>query len=474
MKIETFYLFSIIVVNSATAKLFSNIDDCECENFQLTYICGENSTIETNLRPGASIECPKPICLNFKKWGLTDGVHFKNCTWSQLPYNFFAYTANEFNTSHLGLESIHADSFINATYHLKKYDASHNKIAAIPAALFKDAKEIKFLDFSFNQINRVDPNLFPIKSPLEHLDFSFNRITELNMSFFEKLTKLKILSLQSNLIEEIPQFVFHKADNLLEIDVSFNKISKIDEFAFFGDFKLQKLNLSHNQITSLNKQVLDNHPNLRTLDISRNQILALSPGSFGNLHHLGFLNLSRNSIGMVENGTFAYLIRLQTLDLSCNKLITLDIHTLSPRPYLLELLSIGNNQLQQLNGFNKSALPNAKIEGIESNRFNCSHLNKLFQIITWKHLSLDENGYNCSESQLDIGNSTQTQSQKENKQANLTDLMHSDGGGNVINYSYIIWLNAIGLVIIILTLLWIILQMHKRKQQNSTGVFFRK
>lgn len=177
---------------------------------------------------------------------------------------------------------------------------------------------------------------------------------------------------------------------------------------------------------------------------------------------------------MVENGTFANLIWLHTLDLSYNKLITLDINTLSPRPYLLEVLSIGNNQLQQLNGFNKSFLPNAKIEGIESNRFNCSHLNKLFQTITWKHLSLDENGYSCSESHLDIGNSTQTQPEEGNKQANLTDLMHSDSGGSEINYSYIIWLNGIGLVIIILALLWIILQMHKRTQQNSTGVFFRK
>lgn len=230
MKIETFYLFSLIVFNSATAKLFSNIDDCECGNWQMTYICGENSTLETNLRRGDAIECPKSICEIYKEkynyFGhLVDGnfiaVHFKNCTWSQLPYNFFAYKVHEFDTSHLDLESIDADSFINATY-LEKYDASHNNIVVIPAALFKHATIIKFVGFSFNQINRVDPDLF---STINQLDISFNHITELNISFFEKLTKLKTLSLQNNSIEEIPQFVFHKAENLLEIDVSCNKIT---------------------------------------------------------------------------------------------------------------------------------------------------------------------------------------------------------------------------------------------------------
>ncbi|XP_055309419.1 protein artichoke-like, partial [Sitodiplosis mosellana] len=214
------------------------------------------------------------------------------------------------------------------------------------------------------------------------------------------------------IIKAIPSFLFLKCDKLIEIDFSFNKISIIDDYAFAGDFNLEKLNLSHNHPKSLNSAITEFHSilTLNQLDVSFNEIDFLKPDTLEKCENSVLLNLSGNllqklnthmfdklvklehlylsgtNLSELPSGTFAALIRLELLDLSNNTLKTLDIDILPYRPNQLKLLSIANNQLQELKNFTGERIPNAKIDGIDSNQFSCSYLKTFFKSITWKQL----------------------------------------------------------------------------------------
>lgn len=122
------------------------------------------------------------------------------------------------------------------------------------------------------------------------------------------------------------------------------------------------------------------------LDLSSNLIKNLHHSTFGTLVKLQQLFLQQNNLTEIRIGTFSPLLSLRILDLSKNFLKTLDADVLPPQSSLLELLAITDNQLSELNGFTSLRIPNTKIVGIDSNRFNCTFLDHLFQVITWRHI----------------------------------------------------------------------------------------
>lgn len=141
---------------------------------------------------------------------------------------------------------------------------------------------------------------------------------------------------------------------------------------------LKYLDISNNQIMFFDS--FESGLNLVSLDLSGNFIMTLgSMESFVNLKHL---NLSRNKIVGITRGTFLNQKNVEILDLSKNRITTLysNIFTL---PFdNLKLLSIGNNLLRWLIGFTNQSIPNAKIVGLDSNRFDCSFLKFFLQTIT--------------------------------------------------------------------------------------------
>lgn len=205
------------------------------------------------------------------------------------------------------------------------------------------------------------------------------------------------------------------------VDFSFNRIKTIDNFAFSGDLSLQQLNLSHNQLTNLPKKAIDNFINLTKLDVSWNEITNLTGSeSFGNFENLIYLDLSGNplkslnnqSLGVMRNlkqllvsraslraigpGTFAGLKSLRLLDISGNELVRLNIDVFGARAEKLKWLLVADNRLRELNGFTSASIPNAKIAGIDRNRFNCTYFERIFANITWQHLDSMSKRINCS------------------------------------------------------------------------------
>lgn len=422
----TVLLLSIVnhVVFSANFQYIGECyyDDDNYAESNLTLICVKENRETTLFKPYDKTICsnqPVTTCKDRLSIDCQDGfykfmvgrISFKNCALPKLPDKIFKIYDNvrTLNMSTLETESLQPENFIGSNY-LTNLNASHNKIIEIPANLFVNSKKLIVIDFSFNQITQFHPHAFNNGNSLKYLNLSHNNISQLSVETFQKLIELKQLRIDYNQIAELPSFLFHKNEQLIEVDFSHNKIRKIDDFAFAGDFKLEKLNISHNQLKTFQKRFSDNHSNLKHLDISNNRINTLKPDTFDSLHDLLLLDLSNNFIKKLSNktfdnleklqqlflsrnnlseislGTFSSLIRLQVLDLSQNILKILDANVLPSQSSHLNLLAIADNQLHELNGFTSLRIPNTKIIGIDSNRFNCSFLDHLFQAITWKHL----------------------------------------------------------------------------------------
>lgn len=241
--------------------------------------------------------------------------------------------------------------------------------------------------------------------------------------FFDEAKLLTKLNVSHNNIAEVPKFLVVNAQKLKVVDLSNNIISRIDPSAFAGDSKVTKLILSHNKIASLNKQFLDFLPELKTLDLSHNAISRLEEDTFKNLTILEHLDLSNNPMEELSINLFNPIIRLQKLYLSNAKLSTIKPQTFCRQQHLeildlshnnlrildasafdggiflpkfdnLRYLSIGGNQLDELDGFSSDRFPVVKIFGIHENRFDCCYLKNLFRSIHQHQLDLtfDENG----------------------------------------------------------------------------------
>lgn len=392
----------------------------------LTLICLPESKSTTLFNPNV-----KSICRNQHLYHrYTDGfakywigtVNFQDCQQVEIPANFFTVydRIHTFDMSGVGVDALKSGNFTYAR-RLTKLIASNNRIEEIPSNLLNQSSKLTSLDFSFNQIRKIDSQILTANNSVEFFDVSFNNLTEFNVNTFQQFINLKQLNVAHNQIQEIPSFLFHKTDKLAIIDFSFNRIKSIDNFAFSGDLSLQQLNLSHNQLNTLHRKIVDNFINLTKLDVSWNQISNLTGSeSFGNFENLIFLDLSGNplkslnnqsfgvmrnlkqlflsqtSLRTIESVTFSGLKNLRLLDLSRNQLIRLNIDVFGVRTEKLKWLLLADNRLRELYGFTSANIPNAKISGIDRNRFNCTYFEQIFANTTWQHLDSISKRINCS------------------------------------------------------------------------------
>lgn len=306
------------------------------------------------------------------------------------------------NVSNLGLENLSIYGFEKLT----KFITSHNEIMEIPADAFSNASQLIEVDLSINKIDIIHKNAFAADNQVEILNLSHNKFNELSPNTFYRLTKLKKLLMSQNQIIKLPSFLFLNCKELVEIDFSYNLIEEMDIFTFSGNFSLKKINLSHNQLLYFDKAFVEDHSDLEYLNISNNRIKVFDSFESGRnlvsldlsgnfimilesmeyFVNLKYLNLSENKIVGIMPGTFLNQENLEILDLSNNKITTLSLNIFTLPLDHLKLLSIGNNQLHRLNGFTEYSIPNTKIAGLDSNKFDCSYLKCFFRSITWQQL----------------------------------------------------------------------------------------
>lgn len=500
MKFYSIALILVVLLISRTisSSKYQHIGDCHYYDdivgkCNLTFICVDSPQNISYFNPDV-----KSVCLNqhlyqrykdgFSKYWIGT-INFQDCDRLQMPPNIFEVydRVHTFNMSDIGIESLKSVKLAGAK-RLTKLIASHNNIMEIPSNLFNQS--IKNVDLSFNRIRQIDSNALPSGNQLEILDLSFNNISDLNVNTFQMFGNLKQLSLSNNQIVEIPSFLFHTTGKLVDINLSFNKIGKVDDFAFSGDFDLKKLNFSHNQLTVLHRKIVENLSNLSHFDVSSNQITVLKADAFECLENIIYLDLSNNPIKTVDNQSFWSLVKLQQLilsqtsllqidagafstlqslrmlDISNNRLKVLDVNVLPMLPNQLKSLSIANNRLRELNGFSSARISDTKIIGIDSNQFNCSYFERLFQSITWKHLQSISKRINCSTT-IDVDESMEPNPQS------MANLIRNDSKTSK-SLIVLTLFNVICLTIYVITVIWLGIRKQLLNKYRIVDVFYRR
>ncbi|XP_031634761.1 chaoptin-like [Contarinia nasturtii] len=423
---------------------YQQIGDCNYfdsvyGNCNLTLVCTEYVRNRDLFTSGT-----KPICMNQHLYDeYEDGfgkswigkIEFENCDRPQIPRNIFELYSNvhTFNISHLSLQTIDLDGF-SSVKNIFELFATHNEIAELPSDLMKLTPRLFNADFSFNRIKTINPTAF--HSGLQFLNLCHNNISELSGRMTEHLNGMTHLLLCHNQINEIPSLLLHNMKMLRDLDFSFNNISKINNFAFSGEMLLERLNLSHNHLTVLEPKMFRDE----------------------NLQSVLHLDLSNNLITEIKPNTFLTLTHLHTLNLSQNKLKALNADVLSPRTNNLNLLSITNNRMQELNGFTNTRIPNAKIIGISE--FNCTYFNRLFQSLSWKHVDVIYKLIDCDTiSEGTDFNSFDKETMSPSEEKGVANMQiryqarENNGSGSMAQLMAS-WINAICLVIIVLTIFW--------------------
>lgn len=393
-------------------------DHDEVAKCNLTLIC-DSGTGTNNLFQSSTSQCSDDS-RHFEKYWIGT-VDFENCAQPEIPSVMFdVYSSlHTLNISNIGLKQNQV-GFLAKAKPLKFIYASNNAIERISENMFGESDELITLDFSNNKIEHFHSNAFPVTNRIEMINLSFNNISELAVDSFERLIHVKKIFITNNQITDIPSFLFHKTNNAIEIDLTGNNIQIIDDFAFVRSMDLVRLNLSKNQMTTLSKKMLESLSKLEYLNISFNQIKYFEPNLFNNsqklrqldlssnllkkldkitfiqLVNLQYLNLSHNELTDIANETFSTVENLQTLDLSFNRLKQLNVGILPSQRSQLELLSIGHNQLHEFIGFNSSHMPNVKILGVDSNKFNCSQIDQIMYSFSGNHFHSFSIRVNCS------------------------------------------------------------------------------
>lgn len=209
------------------------------------------------------------------------------------------------------------------------------------------ADRIRTIRFANCENPEFHSNIFKVHKGVTTFDASDVGLKSIAKGLFNDAANLKHLKLANNQLDQIPSFLFNEIKTVEELDLSSNKISDLSVF-------------------------IDINNALKKLNLSKNKISTIGINSLKNLQKLEHLDLSRNSIENVENGAFSELNGLKTLDLSNNALTTLNADILPRSPNHLETLLIGNNKLKDLIGFSNKTTGSTKIDGLNSNSFDCA------------------------------------------------------------------------------------------------------
>ncbi|XP_044012046.1 toll-like receptor 6 [Aphidius gifuensis] len=301
------------------------------------------------------------------------------------------------------------DNALHGLRYLKIFDLSSNKIVALPALMFNDARNtIKELWLQNNSIKALAPGLFIEMNQLVSLDLSMNELTSswLNSNTFYGLIRLVLLNL------------------------SWNKLTNIDSELFKDLYTLQILDLHHNHIKMIPSNTFLSMNNLHTLNLAHNNLNYLDAYSLNGLYAVSLVYFDSNSLTSIHNDAFSNCSSMQDLNLAGNNLKNIPIALNNMR--MLKTLDIGENKIDKLTGFH--GMPN--LYGLRIIGNNIVHIknNDLSQLTSLQILNLSRNKITSIQS-LAFQNNKMLQAIRldRNNLKNISDIF--------TNISSIIWLN---------------------------------
>lgn len=136
----------------------------------------------------------------------------------------FDGAVNSIDVSKSGLTSLEG---INVTGpHVTIFNASFNKVAAIPESFFIDAPNLREINLSHNQLEQINSFAFAGPRNLTEIDLSYNSIGIISSNVFIYLHSLKFVSLKNNQIMML-NFIFSNQKPLDELHLENNPIADL-------------------------------------------------------------------------------------------------------------------------------------------------------------------------------------------------------------------------------------------------------
>lgn len=224
--------------------------------------------------------------------------------------------------------------------HLKKIDASCNKLVRIPKQL-AHACALTHIDLSHNELTTLPESLGSLRF-LVDLRLCQNNIASLPSALFRERSRLEILHLGHNRLSELPSCVKHLTQ-LRELRATNNKI-KIVPNELSHAIRLERLDLSYNRITSLFASV-GHLRSLERLAVDHNDLDRL-PGSLSRCLNLRELLVCANPRLKMILPRFDKLTRLERIDAACCAIERVDGTIGSLRQ--LQVCRLNGNRISEL------------------------------------------------------------------------------------------------------------------------------
>ncbi|XP_024940756.1 toll-like receptor 6 isoform X2 [Cephus cinctus] len=198
-------------------------------------------------------------------------------------------------------------------------DLSHNRIARLDTALFKDLYTLQILNLQYNELETIPADAFSPMSNLHTLELSHNRLTYLDAYSLNGLFALSLLALDSNLLEGVHPDAFRNCSSMLDLNLSENDLDSVP-VALKDMRMLRTVDLGENRIRSLEDPGFRGMSSLYGLRLIGNELVNITRTALAELPALQILNLARNKIEMVESGAFSTNHALQAIRLDANML----------------------------------------------------------------------------------------------------------------------------------------------------------
>ena len=234
-------------------------------------------------------------------------------------------TGDEFSANRLA--ELPADVFRGLSS-LEWLSLGLNQLTSLPEGIFAGLSRLEGLSLSFNQLEELPPRIFADLSRLEELWLSHNPLEELPPRIFAGLSRLEELYLVGILLEQLPPDLFEGLVALEFLVLNLNRLTALPPGVFAGLASLERLYLSRNAIETLSADVFADLSALRIVRLVENGLTALPPGIFDSSPGLREIHLRNSRLTRVPAGVFGGLSELSKLDLASSR-----IGHLSPRAF---------------------------------------------------------------------------------------------------------------------------------------------
>lgn len=302
--------------------------------------------------------------------------------------------------THKTIQQPDVDYFFENFQGIRALDLSHNRIKSLNSLTLNSSK-LELINLSHNQLSQIPEDLFLNTPNLTEIDLSFNKIgpdfysshegifglKELsvidlrnnNIEFiydaFEENEKLHILRLDNNPIR-VNCYIFTLFERSVSIGVSWEAVKFLDTKCMGNKLKItvdhdeivirllenhralriNKMNFSKlrwiyfgaNQLENVSEMLELLSPSLYALSLNGNSIGNLTVDTFQRFKELEWLYLSQTNLPEFDCDPFEKLTNLKYLDISKNNLKVLNATILSSTLKKLALLSIGGNNLENI------------------------------------------------------------------------------------------------------------------------------